>query len=130
MKIILFNGTELTPIVVTGAKRNIQGAVRDSMSFVFHVSEGMDALDALFIPTNCESITIEGDDGTSYIHKGYTVRAELFKSSVEVEPATSETEAVFEDRITVVMAQRTYSESQIASLTDTVDVLVMESLMG
>ena len=29
----------------------------------------------------------------------------------------------------VVMGQRTYSESQIASLTETVDVLVLESLL-
>ena len=70
------------------------------------------------------------DNGTENIHKAYTVRASLKKEAVEVVPATENTAAVIEDRITVSMGQRTYQESQIASLTDTVDVLVMESLRG
>lgn len=42
---------------------------------------------------------------------------------------TEEAEAIYEDRITVSMSQRTYTESQLASLIDTVDVLVMDALM-
>lgn len=129
MKITLANGTELNPILVSGGRRTVYGQNRDSLSFVFPVTEGIEALDAVFTAENCESITIEDDKG-SYIHKGYTVRVELSKNNVEVTPATTETEAVREDRITVIMAQRTYMENQIASLTDTVDMLVMESLMG
>ena len=33
-----------------------------------------------------------------------------------VEPATTETEAVTEERITVSMSQRTYAENQLAAL--------------
>ena len=129
MKIILANGGELAPIMVTGGKRTVQGADRDTLAFVFSGSEDMTALDAAFDTAACESITIvEGEE--QYVHKGYTVRAELSKKSVEVTPATERTEAVYENRITVAMAQRTYTESQLASLTDTVDVLVMESLMA
>ena len=123
MKIKLSNGAELTPIVVTGAQIYVQGAKRDTLSF-------MEALDAAFSATACESITIVGDDGSEAIHKAYTIRAKMEKALVEVSPATAETEAVTEERITVAMAQRTYAESQLASLTDTVDVLVMESLMS
>lgn len=130
MKIILTNGTELTPIMVTGAKKNIQGAYRDTLTFVFHASEGMTELDAHFSPENCESITLIEDSGDEHIHSGYTIRAELSKKAVEITPATEETEAVYEDRITVSMSQRTYAETQIANLTETVDVLVMESLMA
>lgn len=130
MKIILANGTELIPILVTGALRNVQGAARDTLSFVFSAAAGMEALDAAFTAAACESIKIIGDDGSEAIHKAYTLRAELKKQAVEIAPATDNTEAVFEDRITVSMSQRTYSESQLASLTDTVDVLVMESLMA
>lgn len=130
MKIILNNSTELNPITVTGGRRMVQGASRDALTFVFPASEGMENLDAIFSANACESITIVENESTEYIHKGYTVRAELSKASVEVEPATAETEAVFEERITVCMAQRTYTESQLASLTDTVDVLVMDSLMN
>lgn len=130
MKITLTNGMELTPIVVTGARRNVHGASRDALTFVFPASAGMESVDALFTAANCENITIEEDGGAAYIHNAYTVRAALSKESVEVTPATEETEAVYEDRIMVTMAQRTYIESQIASLTETVDVLVMESLMN
>ena len=130
MKIILNNGTELSPIVVKGSKQTVQGAMRDVLSFVFPAEDGMDALDMAFSSPACESITIVDDKGNENIHKAYTVRVGLKKETVEVAPATADTEAVTEERITVSMGQRTYQESQIASLTDTVDVLVMESLMG
>lgn len=128
MKIILNNGKELSPILVTGGPRMVHGASRDTLNFIFPATEDMAELDSAFSAENCEKITIIGDDGSENIHTGYTIRAELKKDSVEVTPATEE--AVYEDRITVSMSQRTYAESQLASLTDTVDVLVMESLMN
>ena len=130
MKIILANGTELTPILVTGAKRTVQGVSRDTLSFVFPGGAGMEALDAAFTGAACEAITVTGEDGSEYIHTGYTIRAELKKTAVEVLAATADTGAVYEDRITVSMSQRTWAETQLAALTDTVDVLVMESLMA
>ena len=130
MKIKLENGTELTPIMVTGGPRHIQGASRDTLSFIFSADVSMTSLDEAFTADACDKITIVGDDGSENIHTGYTIRAELKKESVEVSPVDADTEAVFEYRITVSMSQRTYAESQLASLTDTVDVLVMESLMN
>ena len=35
MKIILSDGTELTPILVTGGPKYVQGANRDTLDFVF-----------------------------------------------------------------------------------------------
>ena len=116
MKIKLANGTELNPILVKGSPMNIQGAKRDTLSFIFSAAEDMNALDEAFSESACESITITGDDETESIHKGYTIRAELKKASVEVTPATAESEAVMEDRITVSMSQRTYSETQLSAL--------------
>ena len=130
MKIKLANGTELTPIIITGETRYVHCQNRDTLNFIFHATEDMAELDSAFSAENCEKITIIGDDSSENIHTGYTIRAELSKASVEVTPATEEAEAVYEDRITVSMSQRTYAESQLASLTDTVDVLVMESLMN
>ena len=137
MNIKLSNGTVLSPILATGETRYVQGANRDTLNFIFPATEGMEALGAAFSAESCESITVleavEVLDGTtteqSYLHKGYTIRAGLKKEAVEVTPATEEAEAVYEDRITVSMSQRTYTESQLASLTDTVDVLVMDALM-
>lgn len=129
MIIKLSNGTELNPISALGEKRYVQGASRDTILFAFSAENTLDNLDRLFTAENCETITIV-DGENEYIHRGYTVRAELKREPVEVTPATESAEAVYENRVFVAMAQRTYSESQIASLTETVDLLVMESLMG
>ena len=117
MNIKLANRTELTPITVLGSNRYVQGADRDVLSFVFPASEGMDKLDGIFTPTACESITVNDGEG-EYIHKGYTVRAELKKEWVEVTPETEEAPAVTEERITVSMGQRTYTEKQLALLAE------------
>jgi hypothetical protein len=72
----------------------------------------MAELDGIFTAKNCESITVEGETG-SYIHKGYTVRGELSKATVCVSAETDEKPAVYEERINVVMGQRTYAEKQM-----------------
>lgn len=115
MIIKLSDGTELFPILVTGGQRYVQGQSRDTLSFVFPASESMEALDAAFASENCETITInDGEKG--HIYKAYSVRAELKKESEEVSPATAEAAAVYEDRITISMSQRTYLETQLAAL--------------
>lgn len=121
MKIILANGTELNPIMVTGGQRRVQGQSRDTLNFIFPADAGMETLDEAFTAENCESITIVEDNGNENIHKGYTIRAELSKASVEIASETSETAAVYEDRITVSMAQRTYMESQLAAMQAVID---------
>lgn len=129
MIVKLADGIELTPIMVTGVKKTVQGVPRDTLTFVFPETEDMAELDTHFSTENCEVLTLTEGNGDEYIHNGYTIRVELSKKSVEVTPATEGAAAVYESRITVSMAQRTYAESQIASLTETVDYLVMESLM-
>ncbi len=130
MRIILASGAEINPIMVAGATKYVQGASRDTLTFVFDGSVGLDAVDALFSVEACETINIVEDDGTENIYKGYTIRAELRKAQEEAAVATPESEAVMVDRITVSMSQRTYSENQMASLMETVDMLAMESLMA
>ena len=126
MNIKLTDNTVLSPIVVTGENRFVQGSSRDTLGFVFPATEDMSALDSAFSAENCESITIVEDNGTENIYKGYTIRAELSKKAVEVTPATEEAEAVYEDRITVSMSQRTYAETQLASLTTAMNALCGE----
>lgn len=111
MKIIL-NNTELNPINVIGGRKNVQGASRDTLIFVFPGDMDMAELDGIFTAANCESITVEDETG-SYIHKGYTVRGELNKTTVCVSVETEEAPAVYEERINVVMGQRTYTEKQM-----------------
>ena len=125
MKVILIDNTELNPILVTGGPRFIQGQNRDTLNFIFSATEDINVLDNAFNASNCESITIIGDDESEAVHKGYTIRAELKKESVEITHATESESAVYEDRITVSMSQRTYVESQLTALQDAVDMLCM-----
>lgn len=115
MKIILIDKTELNPIIVTGAPQYVQGANRDALTFVFPETS-LDELDAAFTESNCESITIIGDDESEAIHTGYTIRTELSKAQVQTGTGDAETDAVYETRVTVTMAQRTYAETKLASL--------------
>lgn len=128
MKVILANKAELTPIVINGAKRNVYGVIRDSLTFVFPASDGMDAIDSLFTAENCERIIIEEDGGNLYLHNAYNIRVSLIKESVEVEAATENSDAVYEDRIMVTMAQRTYVESHLAAMQAAIDMLCMEDV--
>ena len=114
MTIKLVDGTELNPVSVGRTRKHVDGIGRDTLVFVFSAETSMDELDELFTTANCEKIVVIGDIGDEYIHYGYTVRAELKRDT----------------QVTVCMGRRTYSEDQIASLMDTVDVLVMESLLG
>lgn len=129
MKIILANGQELTPIMVHGSMKMVQGSNRDCLFFVFPAETSLDELDGIFTAANCENITVY-DGENAYIHSGYTVRDMLKRDLVRVSKETEEQPAVYENRVTVSMAKRTYLETQLASLTDTVDVLVLESLMA
>lgn len=124
MKIVLNNGTELTPLVITGGMKTVQGAQRDTLHFVFPAESGLDTLDAAFTEAACEDITIIGEDNSENLYHGYTIRAGLAKAGVEVTPATTEAAAVYEDRITVSMSQRTYAESQLLMLTSAVNTLL------
>lgn len=114
MKVTLSNGEVFNPILVTGASATIQGAKRDTLTFVFPATESMEALDKAFTDTACESITIVDAKGAENIYKAYVIRTKTEKSLVEVVPATPESAAVTEERISITMAQRTYLESQLA----------------
>ena len=123
MKIVLANGTELSPLSVMGGNRVVYGVIRDALSFVFPENEDMAALDAVFTADNCSHITIVEDEGAAYIHNGYTIRQDLSKTLVEVEPATEEAEAVYAYRVIVTMAQHTYTESQVVEMQSALNAL-------
>lgn len=123
MQIILANGIILEPIIVTGGPKFANGVTRDALTFVFP-NVSMPEIDANFTEENCETITII-DKGVEAIHKGYVIRVELGKKPVEVQAATVDTPAVMEDRVTITMAQRTYSETALAKMAESVAVSEM-----
>lgn len=124
MKVILCNGVELTPNTVTGTKRLVQGASRDTLTFVFPDGTSLDELNRIFSAENCETITIVENDGSEYVHSGYVIRAELKREPVEV-AAESDTEpATYQDRVVVAMSRRTYQESQYAELQEALNLIL------
>lgn len=130
MQIILNNGTELEAIVVNGQTRYFQGANRDSLEFQFAktIPQTFEELDELFSnPDNTSKITLNGGE-TSYIHDNYTLKVQMALIPVIVTPATDSSPEVVEERYSVIMAQKTYSEIQLESLVEAVDILVLESL--
>lgn len=127
MKVVLNDGTVLTPIIVTGEKRTVQGARRDCLTFV-HAETSMDEIDGHYTEENCENITIIGDDGSEALYKGYTIRTELRKEVVETVAATATTAAEYESRVTVTMAERTYAETKLAETSEAVDAVMVQML--
>ena len=110
MQIRLTDGTTLKAINTTGQGSFIQGAKRDTLSFQFAKRDyTIDELDKAFIPENCSKITLI-DGNTESVHENYCIRASLTLAPIEVMPETSTTPAATEERITVTMAQKIYSE--------------------
>lgn len=124
MKVILCNGVELTPNTVTGTKRLVQGASRDTLTFVFRDGTSLDELDRTFSAENCERITIVEDDGSEYVHSGYVVRAELKREPVEVAAESDSEPATYENRVAIAMSRRTYQESQYAELQEALNLIL------
>lgn len=129
MNLTLLDGTIFSPLTAMGGSSFVHGQSRDCLSFVFPADMDMAALDAAFTAENCGSIVLEDESGNQYVHKGYTIRAELKKEPVVVSQGDSETPEVTEMRVTIKMAQATYMEGQLASLQEAVELLVMESLL-
>lgn len=124
MKIILCNGVELTPNVVTGGKRLVQGASRDTLTFVFPDGTSLDELDSIFTAANCEKITVVDDAGAEFVHSDYVIRAELKRELTEVAPASADEPGTYESRVTVAMSRRTYQESQYAELQEALNLIL------
>ena len=124
MKIILCNGVEMTPNTVTGTKRLVQGASRDTLTFIFQDGTSLDELDRIFSAENCEKITIVEADGIKYVHSGYVIRAELKREPVEIAVASDTEPATYENRVVVAMSRRTYQESQYAELQEALNLIL------
>lgn len=123
MKIILANGLELEPILVTGNKRTVQGANRDTLTFVFPEQVSLDEIDGVFSAENCESVKIGNDEG-EFVYNGYTIRAELKRTPTEVIVNKDTGEIAIENRVSVSMSERTYAETQMASMQAAMNALL------
>lgn len=117
MKLKLNNGTEFGILCVNGSTRYYQSAQRDSLEI--HVTKStmpFAELDKLFADkVNTSKITIVDGENT-YLHEDYTLRVSMELKPVEIEPATTMSQAVTEERIIITMAQMTFIEKQLERL--------------
>ncbi|MDD4565739.1 MAG: hypothetical protein PHE79_09745 [Eubacteriales bacterium] len=137
-QITLSNGTTIDVVQINGQSRFFQGANRDTLEFHFVKSgNSFDNLDALFTATNTARIIVSGEpvpDGNGgvtipqYFYDDYSLRAGMALIPIVVTPADGTNPEVTEERYTVTMAQKTYTEKQMESLQETVDIFVLESL--
>ena len=113
MKIYLQDGTELEPLDISGEPATVQGETRDSLTFAFPASAGLEAINTAFSEENCETIRLVEDSGTEHIHTGYVLRVALTMIPGEDESS--------EGRITVIMAKRSYAEEQLLAIRSRVE---------
>lgn len=126
MKVILVDGTQLSPIMVTGETTEIFGAKRDVLNFVFDDKYTLEYLEQFFTEENCETLILKQSsttledgtvvDGSEDIHTSYTIRAGLEKTYEETNETDEDGKQIYVTRLMVKMAQRTYAENQLASI--------------
>lgn len=157
MKTLIFNnGGAIDFVECYSGGEYVQGAQRDVLDFRFDPSViSLDAADKMFSAEECgkltiletkvEQVSVVDEEGNpvvdengdpvmqdverteEFLYEDYSLRVALSKQRFHLATENG-TEDV--EQISVKMGQLTYVEKQVASLTDTVDVLVLESLMG
>lgn len=118
MKVKFLDGLELDAIQVNGSRRYFQGAQRDSLEFVFEKGlYSFDDLDEYFAnKSKTSKITLIDDAQNQYAYDDYVLRASMVLTPIVVQPATSTTPEVTEERISVTMVQQTYLEKLVEQL--------------
>lgn len=134
MEIKLNNGVVLNAVAVNGRSRYFQNADRDTLEFQFtkaNTEQTLEELDILFSdPANTSKIVISDESG-SYVYDNYTLKVSVSLIPVTIEKETDVAPATIEDRYSIVLAQRTYSElkidlieEQLALTQQAVDILL------
>ena len=130
MQIKFNNGVTVDVLSVNGSSRYFQGANRDSLEIQIAREaidfEGLEELTADSANTK-KLVVIDGEAKNTF--DDYVFRAELSLRPVTVSASvTPDAPDVAEERYSVVLAQKTYTEQQIDRLNDTVDALVLSAL--
>ena len=128
MLIKLNDGNEIPILLVTGGNRIVFGSNRDTITFVINGYNSLEEIDNIFTEDNCENIILIQDDEekTETLLYGYVLKTDLNKKIVEIAPESPEEEAIFEPRINITLARRSYAETKMAALSLAIDMLCME----
>lgn len=117
MKVKLNNQTELDVITVNGSKQFYQGETRDTLEIQLKKGiKSFDELDELFgNEENTKRLTIINDSG-EFLHEHYTLRISMGLTAVEISSETAEASAQTEERITILLAQKSYRERELEEM--------------
>ena len=124
MQLKFNNNTMVDVLTINGGSRYFQGANRDSLEIQLDKGKySFDELDKLTgNPANTAKFTIlDGEE--QFVHENYVLRVELAIRAVEVSPANSAAAAVIEEHVCIILAQKTYMETQLDALRSAVDTL-------
>lgn len=116
--IVTLKNAEIPALSVLHNQGYLLDQKRMELRFTFDASNALTDLDELFSVENCETILIQDND-TEQLYAGYTVRGELTKKKVQ--STDGEGRKVMEDRVFLVMYQRTYEEERITATLNALD---------
>lgn len=78
---------------------------------------GVDALNALMTEENLASVTlVNTETNASAIHEGYVLKLKVGIENKLVQAETTDTPAIYEDRLVFKMGKRTYIEQKLHEL--------------
>lgn len=129
MKVTLTNGETLQVQGIHGRNVNYQGVQRDSLIFLFH-PETVPLEKALtaFTPERCALVTVEDDNGETFIHENYTIRLEAGIGYRDMILAGGVDGQTMELSVYVRMAQSTLAERMLQNQQEAIDALLIAAL--
>lgn len=119
LTITFANGRQLPYLSALETEGYYSGASRRTLTCQLAAdATGLDALNLLLSDeANTETITLANtQDGSTSLHSGYVIKAELAVKPVPVAAETPDAPAQSEERIVFTLARRTYIEQQLARL--------------
>ncbi len=116
MKLILNNGEELDVILVNAYEKYVRGASRDTLDIFMNTEIDTNYVLSLCIPQNLSLLRLVSDEGNTSIHEGYSLFVSCGIEEFEVEKQTSIQDGIYENRLKLRLAQKTYTEMQTDKL--------------
>ncbi len=129
MIVHITDGRKLTCETVHSRPAYYNGTNRDQMTFVFPEEVGIQTILDHFTPENCRQLFLEEESGRKYLHENYTIRV---GAGVNERGSLLGVGEDVDHRMVayVNMIRTTYTEQQLETLQDAVDLMLIESLEG
>lgn len=117
MKIKFANGTEMEYLEALETEEYFNGSNRRTLTVTASTSASLDKLYAMLTEENLANITLTNEEANvSNVYDGYVLLLSCGMQSVLTAEETTDTPALYEQRLIVKLGKRTYIEQQLAAL--------------